>query len=85
MVNQPTITKDYFAEYLTGLALLDYDMLEYPASLIAAAAVFLASYSLDARPGNMNKEQILECVWPAALVDPTGYSTSDLTPCLKVR
>jgi hypothetical protein len=82
--NHPTQEKDNFAEYLIGLALLDYDMLEYPASLVAASAVFLASYSLDTRPRNLDRKQILEAIWPAALANQSGYSKSDMTPCLRV-
>lgn len=82
--NHPTQERDNFAEYLIGLALLDYDMLEYPASLVAASAVFLASYSLDTRPRNLDRKQILEAIWPAALANQSGYSKSDMTPCLRV-
>ncbi|GAQ82905.1 Cyclin A [Klebsormidium nitens] len=82
-VERPTQEKDNFAEYLIGLALLDYDMLEYPASLVAASAVSLACYSIDTKPKHQSKKQILEALWPAAIASESGYSRTDLTPCLK--
>lgn len=83
-VERPTQEKDNFAEYLIGLALLDYDMLEYPASLVAASAVSLACYSFDTRLKNQSKKQVLEAIWPAAIASQSGYSRTELTPCLKV-
>jgi cyclin A len=37
---------EYLADYLAELSLLEYDMLKYTPSLIAASAAFLAKYIL---------------------------------------
>lgn len=42
----PLMQLDYLADYFAELSLLEYDMLKYTPSLIAASATLLAIYTL---------------------------------------
>lgn len=42
----PLMQLEYLADYLAELSLIEYDMLKYTPSLIAASATFLAKYIL---------------------------------------
>lgn len=42
----PLMQLEYLADYVADLSLLEYDMLKYTPSLIAASATFLAKYIL---------------------------------------
>jgi len=42
----PLLQLEFLANYIAELSLLDYDMLCYPPSIIAAAAIFLAKFIL---------------------------------------
>nr|QYW07112.1 cyclin A1-2 [Dimocarpus longan] len=61
------------ANYLAELSLLEYSMLCYAPSLVAASAIFLAKYMLlpSKRP------------WSSTLQHYTLYQPSDLTDCVK--
>ncbi|XP_060672933.1 cyclin-A1-4-like [Ziziphus jujuba] len=61
------------AKYITELSLVEYSMLRYTPSLIAASAVFLAKYMLtpSKRP------------WDSILTYYTLYKDSDLFDCVK--
>ena len=43
----PLLQLEFLANYIAELSLLDYDMLCYPPSIIAAAAIFLAKFILQ--------------------------------------
>jgi len=68
-VNQHTQT---LAWYLLELALVEYKMLKYRVSLMAAAALFLAS-KIDQKPQ----------AWSMELADETHYSEAELKNCAK--
>ncbi|PKI42464.1 hypothetical protein CRG98_037137 [Punica granatum] len=61
------------ANYLAELSLLEYSMLSYAPSLIAASSIFLANYILvpSKRP------------WDSTLQHYTLYQPSDLRECVK--
>ncbi|XP_071689148.1 cyclin-A1-1-like [Rutidosis leptorrhynchoides] len=61
------------AYYISEFSLLEYDMLRYPPSLIAASAIFLARYVLF--PSHKP--------WNSTLRDYTHYQPSDLYECVK--
>ncbi|XP_069496765.1 cyclin-A1 [Ambystoma mexicanum] len=65
------VKTEYFARYVAELSLLEAEpFLKYVPSLVAAAAYCLANYT-------MNK-----VFWPESLVAFTGYSLSEIVPCL---
>ncbi|KAK7311526.1 hypothetical protein RJT34_09730 [Clitoria ternatea] len=64
---------EYLADYLAELSLLEYGMLAYSPSLIAASATFLAKYTLLPR----------EKPWNSTLRHYTGYQASELLECVK--
>ncbi|KAL9234745.1 hypothetical protein vseg_009577 [Gypsophila vaccaria] len=64
---------EYFANYVAELSLLEYHMLQYAPSLIAASAVFLAKYIFD----SSHKP------WNRTLRHYTLYEPSDLEECVK--
>ena len=47
LVQDPTLHLEFLANYIAELSLLEYNLLSYPPSLIAASAVFLARYVLQ--------------------------------------
>ncbi|XP_071688983.1 cyclin-A1-4-like [Rutidosis leptorrhynchoides] len=61
------------AYYISEFSLLEYDMLCYPPSLVAASAIFLARYVLF--PSHKP--------WNSTLRDYTQYQPSDLYECVK--
>ncbi|KAK9945865.1 hypothetical protein M0R45_011359 [Rubus argutus] len=69
----PSMQLECLANYLAELSLLDYSMLSYAPSLIAASAIFLANYVTlpSKRP------------WNATLQHYTLYQPSDLRDCVK--
>nr|KYP69950.1 Cyclin-A1-1 [Cajanus cajan] len=69
----PLLQLEYFADYLTELSLLEYGMLKYTPSLIAASATFLAKYIL--LPS--------EKPWNPTLKHYTCYQASELRECVK--
>ncbi|ESQ27381.1 hypothetical protein EUTSA_v10018521mg [Eutrema salsugineum] len=69
----PSLLFECLASYLTELSLLDYAMLRYAPSLVAASAVFLAQYIL-----HPSREP-----WNATLEHYTSYRAKDLEGCVK--
>ncbi|KAL2339748.1 hypothetical protein Fmac_007688 [Flemingia macrophylla] len=69
----PLLQLEYFADYLAELSLLEYGMLKYTPSLIAASATFLAKYIL--LPS--------EKPWNSTLKHYTCYQASELRECVK--
>ncbi|XP_048227403.1 cyclin-A1-1 isoform X2 [Ricinus communis] len=69
----PSMQLECLANYITELSLLEYTMLGYVPSLIAASAIFLAKYILlpSRRP------------WNSTLKHYTLYQPSDLSDCVK--
>ncbi|XP_030217853.1 cyclin-A1 [Gadus morhua] len=62
----------HLALYVAELSLLDMEMLvTFPPSLVAAAAYCLANYTLS------------RGLWPDSLEEFTGYTLTDIVPCLK--
>lgn len=59
-------------QYLLELSLVEYKMLKYRGSLVAAAALYLAS-KLERR----------ECQWNAVLVEQTHYMESEVKTCAR--
>ncbi|XP_054611938.1 cyclin-A1 isoform X2 [Dunckerocampus dactyliophorus] len=57
--------------YLLELSLLEmHPFLDYTASMMAAAALCLANFTINRR------------LWPGCLADLTGYLLDDITPCM---
>ncbi|CAJ2667715.1 unnamed protein product [Trifolium pratense] len=69
----PLMQLEYLADYLAELSLLEYDMLKYTPSLIAASAALLAKYILLPR----------KKPWNSMLRHYTGYQASELRECVK--
>ncbi|KAI8015853.1 Cyclin-A1-1 [Camellia lanceoleosa] len=69
----PSMQFGYLANYLTELSLLEYGMLCYAPSLIAASAIFLAKFMLNP----------LKRPWTLTLMHYTLYKPSDLRDCVK--
>ncbi|KAK4572747.1 hypothetical protein RGQ29_030965 [Quercus rubra] len=69
----PSLQLECLANYIAELSLLEYSMLSYAPSLIAASAIFLANYFLfpSKRP------------WNSTLQHYTLYQPSDLCDCVK--
>lgn len=61
----------FMANYITELALVDYAMLPYPPSKIAASAVYLAQVILHRTP------------WDGTLAHYSTYGHQDLHPCVQ--
>lgn len=61
----------FLSNYLTELSLLDYSMLAFLPSLVAAAGVYLANMILRRRP------------WDINLSHYSGYTASDIQACVK--
>ena len=62
----------YISQYLLELSMLDYKMLKYTPSMLAAAAVYEAA-----------KAQKKPCSWNDMLKNQSNYSESDLLACAK--
>lgn len=69
----PLMRLEYLADYLAELSLLEYGMLKYKPSVIAASATFLAKYILLPR----------KKPWNSMLRHYTGYQASELRECVK--
>ncbi|KAF4352961.1 hypothetical protein F8388_008382 [Cannabis sativa] len=69
----PLMQFECLANYLAELSLLEYSMLSYPPSKIAASAIFLANFIIlpSKRP------------WNNTLLHYTQYQPSDLCSCIK--
>ena len=67
----------YMARYLSELALLDYGMLRYRPSMIAAAAMNLARQTIYHTERNDSVDP-----WPEALQRQSGYTAADLADCV---
>lgn len=63
----------FLSQYLSELAIIDYFMLKYPGSLIAAAALFTA-----------NKCMLKIDCWSNSLETHTQYSVADLQSCSQI-
>ncbi|XP_040278372.1 cyclin-A1 [Bufo bufo] len=61
---------EHLAMYISELSLLEEPFLKYLPSMTAAAALALANYTIN------------KVFWPETLKAFTGYSLSDLAPCL---
>ncbi|KEH35322.1 putative cyclin [Medicago truncatula] len=69
----PLMQLEYLADYVADLSLLEYDMLKYTPSLIAASATFLAKYILLSTKNP----------WNSMLRHYTGYQASELRECVE--
>ncbi|KAJ1382548.1 Cyclin-like [Sesbania bispinosa] len=69
----PLMQLEYLADYLAELSLLEYGMLKYTPSIIAASATFLAIYILLPR----------KKPWNSMLRHYTGYQAFELRGCVK--
>ncbi|XP_010429845.1 PREDICTED: cyclin-A1-2-like [Camelina sativa] len=69
----PSLLSEYLACYLTELSLLDYAMLRYTPSLVAASAVFLTQHILH--PSRKP--------WNATLEHYTSYKATHMEACVK--
>ncbi|KAI4337848.1 hypothetical protein L6164_016217 [Bauhinia variegata] len=69
----PSLQLECLASYIAELSLLEYSMLHYAPSLIAASAIFLAKFILF--PSNKP--------WDSTLKHYTHYQPSDLYSCVK--
>ncbi|XP_065871492.1 cyclin-A3-1-like [Euphorbia lathyris] len=63
---------EFLSCYLAELSLLDYECLRFSSSLIAASAVFLSRFTIQAK----------EHPWNASLQRCSGYRPSDLKECV---
>ncbi|PWA43688.1 cyclin A1,1 [Artemisia annua] len=69
----PSMHLEHLASYIAELSLLEYNMLQYAPSLVAASSIFLARYvqSPSQKP------------WDSTLRHYTQYQPSDLSECVK--
>ncbi|XP_062178887.1 cyclin-A2-1-like [Phragmites australis] len=68
----PSITMGFLANYLAELTLIDYGFLKFLPSIVAASAVFLASWTLDQA----------DLPWNDTLEHYTSYKSSDIQTCV---
>ncbi|PWZ30164.1 Cyclin-A1-1 [Zea mays] len=69
----PALHLEFLANYIAELSLLEYSLLSYPPSLIAASAIFLARFIL----------QPTKYPWNSTLAHYTQYKPSKLSECVK--
>ncbi|CAO2199723.1 unnamed protein product [Urochloa humidicola] len=69
----PALHLEFLANYIAELSLLEYSLLSYPPSLIAASAIFLAKFVL----------QPTKYPWNSTLSHYTQYKASELCDCVK--
>ncbi|KAF8643709.1 hypothetical protein HU200_009046 [Digitaria exilis] len=69
----PALHLEFLANYIAELSLLEYSLLSYPPSLVAASAIFLAKFVL----------QPTKCPWNSTLAHYTQYKPSELSNCVK--
>eukprot|EP01001_Neometanema_parovale_P006254 NODE_2627_length_1375_cov_286.179712_g2162_i1.p1 GENE.NODE_2627_length_1375_cov_286.179712_g2162_i1~~NODE_2627_length_1375_cov_286.179712_g2162_i1.p1 ORF type:complete len:313 (-),score=37.26 NODE_2627_length_1375_cov_286.179712_g2162_i1:365-1303(-) len=62
---------NHLAHYCSELALMDYKMLKFAPSMVAASSIYLANKCIPSR----------EC-WSRTMEHYTGYKSSDLAPCV---
>eukprot|EP01117_Protostelium_nocturnum_P008058 TRINITY_DN2869_c0_g1_i1.p1 TRINITY_DN2869_c0_g1~~TRINITY_DN2869_c0_g1_i1.p1 ORF type:complete len:520 (+),score=210.78 TRINITY_DN2869_c0_g1_i1:124-1683(+) len=67
------------SKYLIELSMLEYSMIEFSASQIAAASVFISRAMASKNP---NMEDI-GTIWTSTLEHYTGFSASELMPCIQ--
>ncbi|KAL6850178.1 hypothetical protein ACP4OV_020805 [Aristida adscensionis] len=69
----PALHLEFLANYISELSLLEYNLLSYPPSLIAASSIFLAKFVL----------QPTKHPWNSTLAHYTQYKPSQLIDCVK--
>uniref|UniRef100_A0A804QAR1 Cyclin C-terminal domain-containing protein n=1 Tax=Zea mays TaxID=4577 RepID=A0A804QAR1_MAIZE len=69
----PALHLEFLANYIAELSLLEYSLLSYSPSLIAASAIFLARFVL----------QPTKYPWNSTLAHYTQYKRSELSECVK--
>ncbi|BAH95638.1 Os12g0298950 [Oryza sativa Japonica Group] len=69
----PALHLEFLANYVAELSLLEYNLLSYPPSLVAASAIFLAKFIL----------QPAKHPWNSTLAHYTQYKSSELSDCVK--
>ncbi|KAL5227166.1 hypothetical protein ABZP36_015431 [Zizania latifolia] len=69
----PALHLEFLANYVAELSLLEYNLLSYPPSLVAASAIFLAKFIL----------QPTKHPWNSTLAHYTQYKPSELSDCVK--
>lgn len=69
------------ARYLIELPLIEYRMLKYSPSNLAASAVYLTLKILPRQDENM--QDVKQPAWEPKMQDHTGYQENDLRPCAK--
>nr|GEY11083.1 cyclin-A1-4 isoform X2 [Tanacetum cinerariifolium] len=69
----PSMHLEHLASYIAKLSLLEYDVLQYAPSLVAASAIFLARYV----------QSPSQKLWDSTLRHYTQYQPSDLSECVK--
>uniref|UniRef100_A0A0D9Y5P6 Uncharacterized protein n=1 Tax=Oryza glumipatula TaxID=40148 RepID=A0A0D9Y5P6_9ORYZ len=73
IVQDPALHLEFLANYVAELSLLEYNLLSYPPSLVAASAIFLAKFIL----------QPTKHPWNSTLAHYTQYKSSELSDCVK--
>ena len=71
------------ARYLIELPLIEYRMLKYNPSLLAASALFLAHKIIPRQSSDNDGESVKLPAWDEMLVKHTGYEEGSLKPCAK--
>ncbi|KAF7035992.1 hypothetical protein CFC21_046757 [Triticum aestivum] len=69
----PPLHLEFLANYVAELSLLEYSLLAYPPSLVAASAIFLSKFIL----------QPAKHPWNSTLAHYTQYKPSELCDCVK--
>ncbi|XP_051223945.1 cyclin-A1-2 [Lolium perenne] len=69
----PALHLEFLANYVAELSLLEYSLLAYPPSLVAASAIFLSKFIL----------QPTKNPWNSTLAHYTQYKPSELCDCVK--
>ncbi|KAK3164579.1 hypothetical protein QOZ80_1AG0021350 [Eleusine coracana subsp. coracana] len=69
----PPLHLEFLANYIAELSLLEYSLLSYPPSLIAASSIFMAKFVL----------QPTKNPWNSTLAHYTQYKPSELCDCVK--
>lgn len=75
-----------FSRYILELSLLDYSMLRYRSSMVAAAATLLARTLLAHQPSSVEcppSEQRLHVVWTRTMEIYTCHTARDLEECVR--
>jgi hypothetical protein len=73
-----TLKQKMFARYVSELALVEYQMLQFKASLVSASCVCLAKLVV------VEGKNKAADPWPAHLAHESGYSLAELQPCVNV-